>query len=225
MRICCDVIRTFATMFVIRKNAFHAKFVVVRKAKFISAVAFVKTQKTQKKTIPCFKTGKIKASNYRENAEGDPSAFAYEYDPNRGKIIQKAVSSIKNLAAYQVDHVFEAQIITKYLGKSGQKLCLYFGPDFSYLEELKVIINDKGNLRFLSGPINNAKGQLFADNNVRDPKKINAVKEYLSMYDVIKAYSDTRKSVITLLSKVAKENGVTDIDIENSFGVLSRTAL
>ncbi|RHZ80996.1 hypothetical protein Glove_130g147 [Diversispora epigaea] len=134
---------------------------------------------------------KIKSSNYRDTAKkADPNTFAYEYESNSRMLIQKTLKDIKNnLTYYDVEHVFEAQIITNWLEHLPEeyhdKMCCSIMLN---LNELKDIVNDETNLRFLSSEINNAKGQLFAGNKISDPQREIAVAYYLAMDDIYNAF-------------------------------------
>ncbi|CAG8547362.1 10165_t:CDS:2, partial [Diversispora eburnea] len=175
-------------------------------------------------SISCGLTAdEIKSSNYRDTAKkADPNTFAYEYEPNSGMIIQKTLKDIEdNLSYYDADHVFEAQIITNWLGHLPEeyrdKMCCSIKLN---LNELKDIVNDETNLRFLSKEINNAKGQLFAGNKISDPKREFAVSYYLAIDDVYNAFVMTRNKVIDFLVKAVEE--VTD-NVCDGFTVARRS--
>ncbi|RHZ90250.1 hypothetical protein Glove_2g42 [Diversispora epigaea] len=90
------------------------------------------------------------------------------------------------------------------------------------LNELKDIINDDTNLRFLSKEINNAKGQLFKGNKISDPQREIAVADYLAMDDVYDAFVTTLSKVIDFLVKAAKE--ATD-NVCDGFTVARRSVI
>jgi hypothetical protein len=181
---------------------------------------------TEEDTLPCSlsKTGKIKvhSDTYRATAELAP--FAYIYDPNETPTLtQKTLDSTIDRNKVQADHVFEAQIVTKYFKEDGRILCSHIASNSSYIAELKKIINDVTNMRYLSPEINRVKGKYFKGDSVdsEDPKLLKAVKDYLSIDDVYEAYSKTRSKLIDFFRKVAKENklNIPNIDnIDTSFG-------
>ncbi|CAG8599098.1 9140_t:CDS:2, partial [Gigaspora margarita] len=167
-----------------------------------------------KPTSTCLTAADIKTTNYKDvatNADGNTPVYVN----NNGIMTKKTLNDIRtenngifnvdgNL--YNADHVFEAQIITNYLNsleeEVRQKLC---NGIMSNLDELKNIINNVNNLRFLSQENNNAKGVIFADKTMRKTAMYrDAVKDYLTMKDVYDAFSETRKSVINFMRKILK---------------------
>lgn len=172
-------------------------------------------------TIADFKTKNIRASSSECRTKAAENIYAYDYDTSTGKTDQITVDSIITNEAvmkkYNADHVVELQIIKKFLIGPGQKLIAYFKENSTYLEELINIMNDRDNLRFAHFKVNNAKANLIAGNNVNDQMAKNGAIEYLSTDDVSEAYSKTLKSIIALFNKIVKENGITNIDIENDF--------
>ncbi|RIB27397.1 hypothetical protein C2G38_2061987 [Gigaspora rosea] len=182
-----------------------------------------------KPTSTCLTAADIKTANYNDvatNADGNTPV----YENNNGVMIKKNLNDIRtedngqykvdgNL--YNADHVFEAQIIVNYLNgleeEVRQKLC---NSIMSNIDELKNIINNKNNLRFLSKEINKAKGVIFADKNMRKTAIYrDAVKDYLIMEDVYGAFSETRKSVINFMRKISKNVGEFSIVHKRSINV------
>ncbi|EXX69505.1 hypothetical protein RirG_095360 [Rhizophagus irregularis DAOM 197198w] len=181
----------------------------------------VDTEDSEEDTLPCglTKTAKIKTKTYRNKAEN--ASFAYIYDSTTGSLTQMILTDAINRDEVQADHVFEAQTVIKYLKGDGSKICSFITSNSAYLDELKEIMNDEANIRYLSTIINRAKGTYFGGNNVDDTKVLNAVKEYLAIDDIYEAFSTTRNKVIKLFRKIVSENGL-DVhnfaNIENSLG-------
>ncbi|CAB4375605.1 unnamed protein product [Rhizophagus irregularis] len=161
-------------------------------------------------------TEKSKTSTYRnKTAKADGNTFVYILDPITGKMMTDLLENIRTPASkpgvyivsndLEADHVFEAQILPNYLktlGQVGQTICKYIFDNPSVLEELKGIINDEINMRFLSKEVNNGKGSIFSGQN---SKLRDAVREYLTMDDAFEAYSKTRDKVTDFLRKTANE--------------------
>ncbi|PKC73459.1 hypothetical protein RhiirA1_388920 [Rhizophagus irregularis] len=161
-------------------------------------------------------TEKSKTSTYRnKTAKADGNTFVYILDPITGKMKTDLLENIRTPASkpgvyivsndLEADHVFEAQILPNYLktlGQVGQTIFKYIFDNPSVLEELKGIINDEINMRFLSKEVNNGKGSIFSGQN---SKLRDAVREYLTMDDAFEAYSKTRDKVTDFLRKTANE--------------------
>ncbi|CAG8853948.1 41150_t:CDS:2, partial [Gigaspora margarita] len=113
----------------------------------------------------------IKTNNFQNNA----GKFAYELNPpdqinqcSKDDIVKKFGSKFGS--SFQADHVFEAQIVSTYF-----KCLMLISPDdatalcnkvSAKLDDLKTIMNDGGNIRYLSLWINSDKGSLFRRDNL-----------------------------------------------------------
>ncbi|CAB4392121.1 unnamed protein product [Rhizophagus irregularis] len=128
-----------------------------------------------------------------------------------------------NRKEVQADHVFEAQIVIKYLREDGSKINSFFTPNSAYLDELIKIMNDEANIRYLSAKINHAKGNYFKGYNVQDTDELKAVKSYLEFEDINKAFSTTRNKVIKLFRKIVSENELDVPNFANIENFLGRT--
>jgi hypothetical protein len=183
------------------------------------------TEDSEEDKIPLSscKTKKIKESSEYCRKQADKAPYAYIYDSNSGILTQRTLDSTINRAEVQADHVLEAQIITKYLkeDEDGRKIAPYITLGSSYYNELKEILNDETNIRYVTGEVNRAKAQYFSGNNVNSTVLNGGVKVYLNNTDTYYAFKNTHDNVIKLFNKVVIENklDVPNFDkIKNSLG-------
>ncbi|RGB33116.1 hypothetical protein C1646_762053 [Rhizophagus diaphanus] len=129
-------------------------------------------------------TKESKTSTYRnKTAKADGNTFVYVLDTITGKMKKDLLENIRTPASkpeYIVSNDFEADHVF-------------------VLKELKGIINDEINMRFLSKEINNGKGSIFSG---RNSKFRDAVREYLTMDDAFEAYSKTWRKTANEALKV-----------------------
>ncbi|GBB88181.1 hypothetical protein RclHR1_14700003 [Rhizophagus clarus] len=172
---------------------------------------------TTEDSTPICKPGDLRRK-CRNKAKQAP--YAYIYD--NGTVNQVNLSSTINLEGLDADHVFEIQIVSRYLNGDGIIIWSYIksNPE-EYLDELKTIMNDVTNIRFVSEDINGAKGIYFSGKNVNQTL-IKPLIDYLKMNDTSEAFLNTRAKVIEFFRKVVNENNldVPNFDnIDNSLGL------